>query len=265
LDFLGVFKNFFSNASVYAGSSLIFLLVIECLTLLNRVLNHKRIDLQTTKQKISTMKKKISFEAFLETCNKLAEGFLADAVGNVNSKLLDLDSDGRAGDRLWVGKDFIACDGNDLSALNYYGGFEYVDEEFITKIGDYTFFGIDDEYESGCRVKESLQYWEEEGKNELFYSDPTPIEKQTIFKCQLIEVLEAKSPTWIANNNGKKEYGKVRYDISVAARDEEQALDSFRAHCNELIDTGKLEQEDGHIQWAFKQQVYGEVTEGGAA
>lgn len=45
---------------------------------------------------------------------------------------------------MWVSRDGIAVKGSTRS-LDYYGGFEYVDSDAITKIGDITFYSIDDD------------------------------------------------------------------------------------------------------------------------
>jgi len=79
----------------------------------------------------------------------------------VDAEQLGLDKRACYGERLHVdtGEGYIAVHHNDLNSMMYYGGFEYVDADSITKIGDYTFFMIGDEDDrvSGCfdHLKES--------------------------------------------------------------------------------------------------------------
>ena len=62
----------------------------------------------------------------------------------------DLYLDKRSAYRLYVDKEYIAVHkGHDLKALCYYGGFEYVDEEHVTVLGDYIFYSADDERVQG--------------------------------------------------------------------------------------------------------------------
>ena len=87
----------------------------------------------------------------------------AQAVG-VSSEKLNLDSQGRAGSKLIVGDDYVACFGSELSSMNYYGGMEYHPEDYVHRMGDLIIFAVSGEDE--CRVKESLLHWEEEGRAE---------------------------------------------------------------------------------------------------
>ena len=79
----------------------------------------------------------------------------------VNAKQLGLDKRACYGERLIINtsEGYIAVHHNDLNSMMFYGGFEYVDADSITKIGDYTFFMIGDEDDrvSGCfdHLKES--------------------------------------------------------------------------------------------------------------
>ena len=70
----------------------------------------------------------------------------------VSAKAVRLDV--RAGS-VWVTEDAIVCKGN-AGSLEYYGGFEYVDSDYKTRLGEYTIYFADDE-----RVASCLEYYEE--------------------------------------------------------------------------------------------------------
>lgn len=48
--------------------------------------------------------------------------------------------DPRAINEMWYSDDCIAVRGRDRGALDYYGGFEYVDKDFVLVAGDYVFY-----------------------------------------------------------------------------------------------------------------------------
>ena len=52
--------------------------------------------------------------------------------------------DRRACCRLYRGPDFLAIDKQDKAAMQYYGGFEYVDASCILEIGDMVFYSTED-------------------------------------------------------------------------------------------------------------------------
>jgi hypothetical protein len=56
----------------------------------------------------------------------------------------DVGLDSRAGYNLFINEDFIAVSKSNRRSLDYYGGFEYVDEEHVTVLGDYVFYSADD-------------------------------------------------------------------------------------------------------------------------
>jgi hypothetical protein len=59
--------------------------------------------------------------------------------------------DSRAGYTLFVNDEYIAVPSSGIRSLEYYGGFEYVDEEYTFVLGDYKFYSTDDD-----RVKEHI-------------------------------------------------------------------------------------------------------------
>tara|TARA_R110000823_G_C15557079_1_gene460035 strand:+ start:60 stop:401 length:342 start_codon:yes stop_codon:yes gene_type:complete len=79
----------------------------------------------------------------------------------VDAEQLGLDKRSCYGERLIIDacEGYIAVHHNDLNSIMHYGGFEYIDADSITKIGDYTFFmiGVDDE----GRVSECFDHLKE--------------------------------------------------------------------------------------------------------
>ena len=61
----------------------------------------------------------------------------------------DVGLDARSGYCLFINEDYIAIRKSDRRPLDYYGGFEYVDEENVTVLGDYVFYSADDERVQG--------------------------------------------------------------------------------------------------------------------
>ena len=53
--------------------------------------------------------------------------------------------DTRSAYQLFINEDFIAVRKSGRRTLDYYGGFEYVDEEHVTVLGEYVFYSADDE------------------------------------------------------------------------------------------------------------------------
>lgn len=78
-----------------------------------------------------------AIEALLEGKEKVK----ADALG------LDF----RCG-TLWVGDDWICT--TDRRGLDYYGGFEYIEKDYITSIGRYTIYSAEHQ-----RVADCLEYY----------------------------------------------------------------------------------------------------------
>jgi hypothetical protein len=56
--------------------------------------------------------------------------------------------DARCG-RIWVCLDCIAVEKGNDRTLDYYGGFEYVDKEYRTNLGDWVFYSAEDERVAG--------------------------------------------------------------------------------------------------------------------
>jgi len=75
--------------------------------------------------------------------NGMVEQLIDDEFRMVKPTEIGLDS--RAGYNLFINEDYIAVSRGNRRTLDYYGGFEYVDEENVTVLGDYVFYSADDE------------------------------------------------------------------------------------------------------------------------
>ena len=86
------------------------------------------------------------------------EDELLEHIGRIEKvSAAKLGLDPRAG-YVRVLDDGIIVDSGSIRSMNYYGGFEYVDESAITRFGDFTYF---DRY--GCeRVDGALECYENE-------------------------------------------------------------------------------------------------------
>ena len=83
----------------------------------------------------------------LSEMNSKVEGLIDEEFREVTPKEIGLDS--RAGYRFFINEDYIAVSRGNRRSLDYYGGFEYVDEEHVTVIGDMVFYSSDDERVQG--------------------------------------------------------------------------------------------------------------------
>ena len=79
----------------------------------------------------------------LSEMNSKVEGLIDEEFREVTPKEIGLDS--RAGYRFFINEDYIAVSRGNRRSLDYYGGFEYVDEEHVTVLGDMVFYSADDE------------------------------------------------------------------------------------------------------------------------
>ena len=81
---------------------------------------------------------------------------LYDLMNEINSKVdrlineefrevtpQELGLDPRAGYHLFINEEYIAVGNGNRRSLDYYGGFEYVDEEHVTVLGEYIFYSAD--------------------------------------------------------------------------------------------------------------------------
>jgi hypothetical protein len=101
-----------------------------------------------------------TFENLIEGVDAMTERYIARECQQTQASFLGLDH--RAGYTLYVNVDdrVIAVHNRNRGTLDYYGGFEYVEKENVTTIGNYTFYRGDE-----CeRVTKCLDHFE--GKEE---------------------------------------------------------------------------------------------------
>ena len=79
--------------------------------------------------------------------NTKVDRLIDDDFREVTPQELGLDP--RAGYHLFINEEYIAVGNGNRRSLDYYGGFEYVDEEHVTVLGDYVFYSADDERVQG--------------------------------------------------------------------------------------------------------------------
>ena len=79
--------------------------------------------------------------------NIKVDRLINDEFREVSPQELGLDP--RAGYHLFINEEYIAVGNGNRRSLDYYGGFEYVDEEHVTVLGDYVFYSADDERVQG--------------------------------------------------------------------------------------------------------------------
>lgn len=70
--------------------------------------------------------------------------------------------DNRAGYRLYISPDAIAVSKSGDRSLQYYGGFEYVDDEYRQPLGEYVFYLREDDGDG--RVGGHIDRWMEENE-----------------------------------------------------------------------------------------------------
>ena len=79
--------------------------------------------------------------------NEMVDQLIDDEFRLVKPTEIGLDS--RAAYEVFINEDNIAIRKSNRRTLDYYGGFEYVDEEHVTVLGDYVFYSSDDERVQG--------------------------------------------------------------------------------------------------------------------
>lgn len=87
----------------------------------------------------------------LNEISEIAEKVIA---GMTEASAEDLRLDPRACPKLWVSESAVAIRTSHRRNMEYYGGFEYVDKEYVHPIGDYVFYLRDDD-----RVAEAIEYF----------------------------------------------------------------------------------------------------------
>ena len=72
-----------------------------------------------------------------QVLNEMVEQLIDEEFRVVKSSEVGLDN--RSAYQLFINEDYIAVGKGNRRTLDYYGGFEYVDEEHVTVLGDYIF------------------------------------------------------------------------------------------------------------------------------
>ena len=94
-----------------------------------------------------------------QVLNEMVEQLIDEEFRVVKSSEVGLDN--RSAYQLFINEDYIAVGKGNRRTLDYYGGFEYVDEEHVTVLGDYIFYSSDDERVQGNLDEFFLQEKEE--------------------------------------------------------------------------------------------------------
>ena len=95
----------------------------------------------------------------MKEINAKVEELIDEEFREVTAKEVGLDK--RSAYQLLINEDYIAIRRSNRRSLDYYGGFEYVDEEHVTVLGDYVFYSSDDERVQGHLDEFFLQEKEE--------------------------------------------------------------------------------------------------------
>jgi hypothetical protein len=88
----------------------------------------------------------MNFNDIISETNVLVNRYLAGAQEVLPE---DLGLDRRAGYRFFVTEEMIAVTKDDDVGLQYYGGFEYVDKDYRTEIGEWVFYSAEDDRVAG--------------------------------------------------------------------------------------------------------------------
>jgi hypothetical protein len=91
-----------------------------------------------------------SITDYIEEVNDTAER-IVQGMDRVSADAVGLDV--RAG-RVWVSRECIVVSKAGDRSLQYYGGFEYVDRDYRTELGDYVVYLADDD-----RVNRHIEDW----------------------------------------------------------------------------------------------------------
>ena len=73
----------------------------------------------------------------LEELTQSVDALVEESLPEKSDDPRDYNMDRRVGRTVWVADDFIAVPIQDWSTWLYYGGFEYVDPQYIVHIGSY--------------------------------------------------------------------------------------------------------------------------------
>jgi len=93
----------------------------------------------------------MSIQNLIEEVNGMVDNEVFENMSRVGAH--DLGLDDRCG-YLWVNEEYIAVEIGGASRLDYYGGFEYVDSDYIDVLGGYKFYSVED-----SRVADHVDAW----------------------------------------------------------------------------------------------------------
>jgi hypothetical protein len=83
----------------------------------------------------------MNYDQMCAEIDSMVEEFLQGAT-EVRAEQVGLDP--RAAYRLYITRDHIIAESGEDRTLQYYGGFEYVNQEYRRELGDYVFYSRED-------------------------------------------------------------------------------------------------------------------------
>ena len=87
-----------------------------------------------------------------ETNDKIKAELTTNAYTKVTAKMIGLSS--QVGGDIWISEDDIVIKSSAKASIDYYGGFEYVRKDYVTMIGDYVVYSIDD-----SRILDCIEFY----------------------------------------------------------------------------------------------------------
>lgn len=91
----------------------------------------------------------MNFGEMVDKVNSVVEQFIQENMKPASAEELGLDERSFYGE-VYVSNEYIAAGINSNRSLQYYGGFEYVDEENRTQVGEYVFYSADSDRVADC-------------------------------------------------------------------------------------------------------------------
>lgn len=88
-----------------------------------------------------------SIDYMVETVTEMVNETVYNNTEQTNADRLGMDS--RAGYKLFVNEDYIIVEKSESRMLDYYGGFEYIDSDYVETLGDFVFYSAQDERVQG--------------------------------------------------------------------------------------------------------------------
>ena len=93
-----------------------------------------------------------------DTVNQIVDKYLKNMDSIIPS---EYNIDRQCGNIMWINTESIAIKKKDKDRFWYYGGFEYVNKDCITEIGDYIFI-TPDHNSDDCRISNIIDDWDSE-------------------------------------------------------------------------------------------------------